>query len=146
MTRTFSKAYGLSGIRVGYGVAHQELIRALQQVREPFNVNSLAQVAAMAALDDREHLEATRSLVRQEKPTIYRALQELGLTAVPSAANFILFHIGPKAPQVADALLRRGIIVREMQAWDLPEYIRVTIGLPEENQRFIEALRETLGK
>lgn len=144
MTRTFSKAYGLSGIRVGYGLSHQDLIQALQKVREPFNVNSLAQVAALAALDDQAHLEATRKLLREEKPKIYRALEELQLPALPSAANFILFHAGPKALQLAQALLKRGIIVRDMRAWSLEEYLRVTVGLPEENQMFIQALREVV--
>ncbi len=144
ITRTFSKAYGLSGIRVGYGIAAPELIQAMQRVREPFNVNSLAQAAAVAALDDAEHLEATRRLLREQKPLLYRALEELGLTAIPSATNFILFHVGPRAQELAGSLLKRGIIVREMRAWDLPEYLRVTIGLPEENQAFIQALKEVL--
>ncbi|MBI3333140.1 MAG: histidinol-phosphate transaminase [Candidatus Omnitrophica bacterium] len=144
VTRTFSKAYGLSGIRVGYGVAPVELMTAMQRVREPFNVNSLAQAAALAALEDREHLEATRRLLREEKPVVYRALEELGLEAVPSAANFILFHVGPRALELVKGLMARGIIVREMTAWNLPEYVRVTIGLPEENRAFIQALREEL--
>ena len=144
ITRTFSKAYGLSGIRVGYGIAPRELIEAMHRVREPFNVNSLAQVAALAALDDAEHLEATRRLLREQKPVLYRALEELGLNAVPSATNFILFHGGPRALEVVQALLKKGIIVRDMQPWDLPEYIRVTVGLPQENQAFIQALREAL--
>ena len=146
MTRTFSKAYGLSGIRVGYGIAPQELIQAMQRVREPFNVNSLAQVAAVAAVEDAEHLEATRLLLREQKPVFYITMQELGLTAVPSATNFILFHVGPRAKEVVQGLLKRGIIVRDMLAWDLPEYIRVTIGLPEENQAFIQGLREELSR
>ncbi|MBI3323420.1 MAG: histidinol-phosphate transaminase [Candidatus Omnitrophica bacterium] len=144
VTRTFSKAYGLSGIRVGYGVAPREIAEGLQRVREPFNVNSLAQAAAAAALEDAAHLEATRALLREQKPLIYQALRELGLAYVPSAANFILFHAGRKAPEVAQRLLRQGIIVRHMAAWDLPEHVRVTIGLPEENQAFIRALKEAL--
>ena len=144
MTRTFSKAYGLSGIRVGYGLGPLELIQAMHRVREPFNVNSLAQVAALAALDDPQHLEATRRLLREQKKVLYEALQGLRLDAVPSAANFILFHVGPRAGKVAKALFRRGIIVRYMDAWDLPEHLRVTVGLPEENQAFIHALKEEL--
>ncbi|MBI3312368.1 MAG: histidinol-phosphate transaminase [Candidatus Omnitrophica bacterium] len=140
--RTFSKAYGLSGLRVGYGVAAQPLIEAMQRVREPFNVNSLAQAAAAAALDDAEHLEATRRLLREQKNLLYEALSQLKLEAVPSAANFILFRAGPQAEQLARALLKRGIIVRHMRAWALPEHIRVTVGLPEENQAFIHALKE----
>lgn len=144
ITRTFSKAYGLSGIRIGYGVAPRELIQAMQRVREPFNVNSLAQAAALAALDDSEHLEATRRLLREQKPVLYRALKELGLAAVPSATNFILFHAGPRAKELVESLLKRGIIVRDMLVWNLPEYVRVTVGLPEENQAFIQTLREEL--
>ena len=143
IARTFSKAYGLSGIRVGYGVAPRELAEGLQRVREPFNVNSLAQAAALAALDDGAHLEATRRLLREQKPLIYQALKELGLSYVPSATNFILFHAGKRAPEMAQQLLRKGIIVRHMAAWDLPEHVRVTIGLAAENQAFIRALKET---
>ena len=144
VTRTFSKAYGLSGLRVGYGIAQPELIQAMQKVREPFNVNSLAQVAAAAALDDAAHVEATRRLLREQKPILYRALEEAGFTAVPSATNFILFHVGPRAGELAQALLKRGIIVREMKGWNLPEYIRITVGLPEENRAFITVLKEEL--
>ncbi|MCM8794728.1 MAG: histidinol-phosphate transaminase [Candidatus Omnitrophica bacterium] len=144
ITRTFSKAYGLSGIRVGYGMAPENLIQPMQKVREPFNVNSLAQAAALAALDDREHLEATRSLLREQKPLLYAAMEKAGMSPVPSAANFILFHAGPRAPEIAQALLKKGIIVREMKAWGLTEYIRVTVGLPEENQAFIRALKDLI--
>ncbi len=144
ITRTFSKAYGLSGIRVGYGIASKELIEPMQKVREPFNVNSLAQAAALAALEDKQHLENTRRLLREQKPVIYQALEELGLSAVPSATNFILFRVGPRAPQVVQSLLKRGIIVRDMRAWNLAEYIRVTVGLPEENSAFVGALKEVL--
>lgn len=142
ITRTFSKAYGLSGIRVGYGIARPEEIQWLNRVREPFNVNSLAQAAAIAALEDTQHLEATRRLLREEKRFLYQALENLEFTVVPSATNFLLFHVGPRAPQVVESLLRKGVIVRGMQAWDLPEYIRVTVGLHEENEAFIQVLKE----
>ena len=144
IARTFSKAYGLAGIRVGYGVAPREIAEGLQRVREPFNVNSLAQAAASAALEDSAHLEATRRLLREQKPLVCQALKELGLAYVPSATNFILFRVGKQAPDVAQKLLRKGIIVRHMVAWDLPEHVRVTLGLPEENQAFIQTLQETL--
>lgn len=144
IARTFSKAYGLSGLRVGYGVAQKPIIEAMQRVREPFNVNSLAQVAAAAALDDAAHLEATRRLLREQKKILYEALTQLKLDAVPSATNFILFHVGSRAAEAAQALLKRGVIVRHMQAWALPEHLRVTVGLPEENQVFIHALKEAL--
>ena len=144
ITRTFSKAYGLAGIRIGYGITSSEIAQSLHKVREPFNVNSLAQAAALAALEDDEHLEATRRLLREEKPKLYQAFRDLGLEAIPSAANFILFRVGPKADSMAQRLLKRGIIVRAMQAWALPNYLRVTVGLPQENQAFIQALREEL--
>lgn len=144
ITRTFSKAYGLSGIRVGYGLGPRELIQAMHRVREPFNVNALAQAAARAALSDSAHLAATRRLLRREKPFLYRGLAKLGLKAVPSAANFILFRVGPRAGQVARGLLRRGIIVRDLRAWNLPNHLRVTVGLPSENRAFMKALKEEL--
>jgi histidinol-phosphate aminotransferase len=144
ITRTFSKAYGLSGIRVGYGLGPRELIQAMHRVREPFNVNALAQAAARAALSDSAHLAATRRLLRREKPFLYRGLARLGLTAVPSATNFILFQVGPRAGQVARALLRRGIIVRDLRAWNLSNHLRVTVGLPSENRAFMKALKEEL--
>jgi histidinol-phosphate aminotransferase len=144
VARSFSKTYGLAGIRIGYGITHPRLASILHRVREPFNVNALAQVAAMAALDDRQHLEATRTLLKEEKPKLYAALKELGLTAIPSSANFILFHVGPMASQIHERLLRRGVIVRYMGDWGLPEYLRVSVGLPEENQVFIQTLREEL--
>ena len=143
IARTFSKAYGLAGLRVGYGMAPPDLVEAMHRVREPFNVNSLAQAAAAAALDDGEHLEATRRLLREEKRKLSGALKEMGFCCVPSATNFILFHAGPQAGEMAQALLRKGIIVRHMQAWDLPEYLRVTIGLPEENVVFIQTLKQS---
>ena len=129
---------------MGYGMAPKQLIQAMHRVREPFNVNSLAQVAAIAALDDQEHLEATRRLLCAEKPFLYQSLKELGLSCLPSAANFILFRLGPNVPEVVRALLKKGIIVRDMTVWKLPEYVRVTIGLHEENQAFIQALKEEL--
>ena len=142
LTRTFSKAYGLAGIRVGYGVAPREIAEALQRVREPFNVNSLAQAAALAALEDAAHLEAFRRLLREERPFLTRALEEMGFEPVPSVTNFILFKVGPKAAEAAEELLKRGVIVRHMKGWDLPEHIRVTIGLHSENTAFINALKE----
>lgn len=142
VTRTFSKAYGLSGLRVGYGIAPAPIAEALQKVREPFNVNTLAQVAATAALDDEAHLEATRAYVRAGKQALYPALEALGIQAVPTAANFILMEVGAKARAVAQQLLAKGIIVREMSAWHLDGFLRVTIGTPDETARLIAALRE----
>ncbi len=145
VTRTFSKAYGLSGIRVGFGVSSREIIQAMHRVREPFNVNNLAQAAALAALGDQAHLRATRRLLATQKPYLYRELERLGLKPVPSATNFVLFRVGPRASRIGQGLLRRGIIVRDMRAWNLPEYLRVTVGLPGENRAFIRALKEVGG-
>lgn len=146
IARTFSKAYGLAGLRVGFCMAPKELIETMNRVREPFNVNSLAQVAAMAALEDTQHLEATRRLLREEKRKLSGALREMGFSCVPSATNFILFHAGPKAGELAQALLEKGIIVRHMQAWDLPDYLRVTAGLAGENDAFIQELKALVTK
>ena len=142
VTRTFSKAYGLSGLRIGYGMAPEAIANTLNQVREPFNVNSLAQVAAAAALDDDAHLEATRAYVRAGKRALAQVLDELGLRHVPSATNFVLVELGPRAQAIAQALLRRGIIVREMTAWHLDGFLRVTMGTSEEMARLTAALRE----
>ena len=144
VTRTFSKAYGLAGLRVGYGIASPEIVAALDAVREPFNVNSLAQAAAAAALDDRPFLERSRRLVRGGRREIVAALDALKLRHVPSATNFILFHLGPRAQEIAQALLRQGIIIREMSGWKLDGYLRVTIGTAAENRRFVAALRACL--
>ncbi len=142
VTRTFSKAYGLSGLRVGYGIAPAAIAAALNQVREPFNVNVLAQAAAVAALDDDAHLEATRAYVRAGKRALLDTVEALGLRAVPSATNFVLIEVGADALAVAQGLLRRGIIVREMTAWHLDGFVRITIGTPDEMARLTAALRE----
>ena len=144
VTRSFSKAYGLAGLRVGYGIAQPTLIAAMNAVREPFNVNSLAQVAAAAALGDAAFLGRTRQLVRDGRRYLTKELDATRLRYVPSVTNFILIELGPRAPQVAEALLCRGIIVREMSAWKLPDCIRVTIGTMAENRRFIQELKRCL--
>ncbi|MBI4314088.1 MAG: histidinol-phosphate transaminase [Candidatus Omnitrophica bacterium] len=144
VTRTFSKAYGLSGLRIGYGIAPSGIVQALNQVREPFNVNSLAQAAAAAALDDKEHLEATVVNTRMGRKALFRAFDALGIRYVPSAANFVLFQIGARAREIARSLLKRGIIVREMGAWNLDGFLRVTVGTAQETEQFISELRDLL--
>ena len=146
VTRSFSKAYGLAGLRVGYGIAQPPVIAAMNAVREPFNVNSLAQASAAAALGDAAFLDRTRQLVRDGRRYLTKELDATRLRYVPSVTNFVLIELGPRAPQVAEALLRRGIIVREMSAWKLPDCIRVTIGTMAENRRFIQALKQCLTK
>jgi histidinol-phosphate aminotransferase len=139
-TKTFSKFYGLAGLRIGYGIARKELIKQLEKVRQPFSVNLLAQMAAEAALGDEGHREATARVNREGKQFLCGELTRLGISSVPSEANFILIHCGPHAPQVMERFMREGIVVRGMAGYGLEEYIRVTIGLPEENKSFIKAL------
>jgi histidinol-phosphate aminotransferase len=139
--RTFSKIYGLAGLRIGYGVASAAIVAALDRVRQPFNVNSLAQVAAMAALDDDEHVARSRRTNGDGKRFLAAAFDRLRLPYAPSEANFILVRVGDGI-RVYEALLEKGVIVRPMQAYGFPEHVRVTIGTPEENRRFLTALEE----
>lgn len=141
VTRSFSKAYGLAGLRVGYGLGASSLLQWLERVREPFNVNLLAQAGALAALDDTAYLARSRALLRAGRAYLTNALRRLGVRWVPGVANFLLLETGPRSASLAAALLRRGVIVREMSAWGLGRHIRVTIGTMPENRRFIRALR-----
>ncbi|MBI4948999.1 MAG: histidinol-phosphate transaminase [Deltaproteobacteria bacterium] len=141
--RTFSKIYGLAGLRIGYGIAHPELIGFLNRVRQPFNVNSLAQAAAIAALDDREHLRRTRENNETGLKFLFREVRALGCECVETEANFFLIKVGD-GKKVYDALLKKGVIVRPMASYNLPEYIRVTVGLPEENERFLKTFAESV--
>jgi histidinol-phosphate aminotransferase len=141
--RTFSKLYGLAGLRIGYGVAPVGVVDALGRVRQPFNVNALALVAAQAALDDTEHVRRTLALNRDGMAYLTREFDRLGVPWVPSSANFILVKVG-KGSRVYEALLRDGVIVRPMDGYGFPEHLRVTIGLPEENERCIRALEAVL--
>ncbi|WP_455364144.1 histidinol-phosphate transaminase [[Eubacterium] cellulosolvens] len=139
-TRTFSKIYGLAGLRVGYGVSTPEIIELMNKVREPFNVNSLAQVAALAALDDKNHVRRVRRLTDKGKKQLYTAFEKLGVNYVPSATNFILVDFGENAEQIYNELMKKGIITRYMSAWGLKNYIRVTIGTEDENKKLIKRL------
>lgn len=141
--RTFSKAYGLAAIRVGFAIARPGLTDFFNRVRQPFNVNTFAQVAAQAALQDQEFLERTYALNKQGKQMLSEAFDKLGLNYVPSFGNFVLVHI-PDALTINQELLRKGVIVRPVVGDGLPDHLRVSIGLPEENQRFIDALTEVL--
>jgi histidinol-phosphate aminotransferase len=141
--RTFSKLHGLAGLRVGYAVAPSGVVEALGRVRQPFNVNLLAQAAALAALDDHEHVARTLAVNREGLAYLTREFDRLGLAWVPTAANFILVRVG-RGVQVYEALLRQGVIVRPMDGYGFSEHLRVTIGLPEENARCIAALEAVL--
>ena len=142
--RTFSKDYGLAGLRVGYGVMPPEIREYVDKVREPFNVNSLAQLAALTALEDEGYVEWVRRRNAEGKQYLYRELRRLGLSYVPTQANFMLVDVGRPAREVFEALLRRGVIVRPADSFGYPTHIRVTIGRPEENRAFIKALEEVL--
>lgn len=143
VTRTFSKAYGLAGLRVGFALAQPRLTDLLNRVRQPFNVNSLAQAAAIAALHDHEFLQQSYELNRLGKQELEQAFSRLGLTYIPGYGNFVLVHVGDAA-RINTELLKRGIIVRPVVGDGLPEWLRVSIGLPEENQAFIQALTDIL--
>jgi len=143
LMRTFSKIHGLAGLRVGYGIAAPELAAALEKIRQPFNVNLLAQAAALAALDDREHIDRTRRNNAEGLELYARELRDLRLEFVPSAANFVLVRTG-RGRAVFDALQRKGVITRPMDGYQLPEWIRISIGTPAENRRCLAALREVL--
>jgi len=142
--RTFSKVASLAGLRIGYAVADPECVGLLNRIRQPFNVNSLAQVAALAALEDDEHARQTLAMVQAGVRTLYRAFEELGVSYVPTRANFILVE-HPEAPRLYQQLLRMGVIVRPTASFGLERGLRITVGTPEENARLIEALRAILG-
>lgn len=142
--RTFSKVYGLAGIRLGYAAAVPEVLAPLNAVREPFAVNLLAQAAGLAVLEDEDFLRASVMANRAGRHFLYREFERLGLFAVRSHTNFVLVRVGPRAGQVARALLERGIIVRPCGAYDLDEFLRVTVGSAEQNARLIAALEEIL--
>ncbi|PWB81450.1 MAG: histidinol-phosphate transaminase [Candidatus Methylomirabilota bacterium] len=144
--RTFSKIYGLAGLRVGYGMAPPSMVELLDRVRAPFNVNALAQCAALAALDDKAHLADSRATNERGKAYLLEQLHRLGLDCPPSVANFLLVDLKQEGRAVADALLREGVIVRPLGGATLKNHIRVTIGTPPENERFIEALKAVLEK
>lgn len=141
--RTFSKLYGLAGLRVGYGVANQELIALMQRVRQPFNVNAPAQWAALAALEDHDHVNRSLAVNREGMSFLGAEFTKLGLEFVPSQGNFILVRVG-KGEQVFKQLLKQGVIVRPMGGYKFPEHVRVTVGTMAENQKFIAALREVV--
>lgn len=146
VTRTFSKAYGLAGLRVGYGVSHPDLAELLNRVRQPFNVNSLALAAAEAALDDLAHLERGVSLNRREMARVTAALEARGVPFIPSVGNFVTVDAGGPAGPVYEALLREGVIVRPVAGYGLPHHLRVSLGLEEENDRFLAALDRVQGR
>ena len=145
LMRTFSKIYGLAGLRIGYGIANAELASALEKVRQPFNANLLSQVAALAALDDDEHVRKTRANNFAGLEFFAQAFRDLKLEYVPSFANFILVRVG-QGQKVFDAMQKLGVITRPMGGYQLPEWIRISVGTKQENQRTLAALKQSLGK
>lgn len=143
LTRTFSKIHGLAGLRVGYGIGHPEVISALEKVREPFNLNTVAQAAALAALDDAEHITRTRANNRAGLAFLQQQFQRCGWEYIPSAANFILVKVGD-GQRVFTELQKLGVIVRPMGGYQLPEWVRITVGTPPQNERCVQALKRVL--
>ena len=143
--RTFSKAYGLAGLRIGYGIGPQPIMEALQKPRQPFNVSRIAQEAALAALDDDAFVQRSRRLFRKAKRYLEHACKEMNLEYEPTFANFILIKVGKgKGVAVTQALMKRGVIVRPVGGYGLPDHIRVSFGTMPENERFVQAFREVL--
>ena len=146
IARTFSKAYSLAGLRVGYGMARKDIAGVLNKVREPFNVNSIAQAAALAALEEKGSPDASVGLVREEKERFYGIFDSLDVTYIPSRTNFILVDTKRDSGKVFDYLLKRGVIIREMSPWGLVGFIRVNTGLPEENDIFFRVFTEAMNE
>jgi len=148
VTRTFSKAYGLAGLRVGYSLSHPDLANLLNRIRPPFNVNSLALAAACASLEDSNHVAKAVALNALEMGHTTKAFEQMGLDYIPSVGNFVCVDVssseGRDGMAVYESLLREGIIVRPVANYGMPKFLRVTLGLPEENAKFINALRKVL--
>lgn len=141
--RTFSKIYSLAGLRIGFGIAHPPIIQSFMKLYLPFNVGVLDQAAALAVLEEKDFLGETRRINQEGKRYLYKALDDLGLEFIPTEANFILIRVG-RATKVYEGLLKKGVIVRDMTPWKLPDHIRVTISLRENNERFIRELQVIL--
>lgn len=148
VTRTFSKAYGLAGLRVGYSLSHPDLANLLNRIRPPFNVNSLALAAACASLEDNNHVAKAVALNAQEMERMTRAFEQMNLEYIPSVGNFVCVNVsGPRGRDgltVYERLLHEGIIVRPVANYAMPDFLRVTLGLPEENEKFLSTLRTVL--
>lgn len=140
--RTFSKIYGLAGLRIGYGIGYSELINYLGKIRAPFNVNSIAQVAALAALDDDEHVTASIDLNNTGIKYLYSQFDKMGLEHVKTYTNFIMVNVKGSGHELYENMLKDGVIVRSMKNYGLDDYIRVTVGTKEENERFIDSLKK----
>ena len=150
VSRTFSKVYGLAGLRVGYGIAAPEMIQYLEKVKDPFNVNSLAQIAALYALEDQDFVKKIVSLTKEGREYLLKEFKRLDIRYVPSWTNCILVETGERTRELIEYLLKHGVIIRNMSAWGLNDYIRVTVGLMPENEKLIALIekffKEEIGK
>ncbi len=144
--RTFSKAYGLAGLRIGYGMGSSEIIDAINKVRQPFNVNRVAQIAAGAALEDTKFISETRTMNETGMNYLKSELKDIGVEYVESYANFLLIDLKTDADSVSDKLLKRGVIVRSMSGYGLKEFVRVTVGNESENRKFVAALKSVMNE
>jgi histidinol-phosphate aminotransferase len=145
-TRTFSKVYGLAGVRLGYAIAAPEVLAPLNKIKEPFAVNSLAQVAGLAALEDGEFLKKTVETNHAERLFLYGEFERLGLNYIRSHTNFILLEVGPQAVTVFRELLKRGVIVRSCTGYDLPDFLRITVGTRQQNTRLVREIESVLSR
>jgi histidinol-phosphate aminotransferase len=143
--RTFSKIHGLAGLRVGYGISSAAIADVLNRVRPPFNVSAVAQAAALAALDDDAHLDKARRANAEGMRQLVQGFEQLGLDYIPSAGNFVCVEVG-EAGRVYEQLLRAGVIVRPVANYGMPRHLRITVGLADENRRFLDALKAALGR
>jgi len=141
--RTFSKIHGLAGLRIGYAVGPADLIEVLHKTRQPFNVNSIAQIGALAALDDGEHQRQTKRVIDEGRAYLHEQLGKMKIPFVPGTANFVMLNVGD-GHAIFEKLLRQGIIVRPLKGYSLPEWVRVSIGTMEENKKLIAALKEVM--
>jgi histidinol-phosphate aminotransferase len=144
--RTFSKVYGMAGLRIGYGIAQEGIVRVMNKLRTPFNVTGVSQAAALAALDDTKHVERCVAANAVERARLFEGLTKLGLRAVRSHANFIFVDIGPEANELCDELLHEGVIVRPLGWMGFPEAIRISVGVTEENDKLLAAMSKLLAR
>ncbi len=142
--RTFSKAYGIAGLRLGYGIGHPEIIETLNKIKEPFAVNLLAQAAGIKALEDQEFVRRTVQTINEEKEFLYHEFKRLGLPFIKSYTNFVMVEVNQDASSVMKSLLHKGVIVRPCGGYKLPHHLRITVGTREQNKRLIKALEEVL--
>ncbi|MEX2327815.1 MAG: aminotransferase class I/II-fold pyridoxal phosphate-dependent enzyme, partial [Pseudomonadales bacterium] len=146
VTRTFSKAYGLAALRIGYAVSHPDIADLMNRVRQPFNVNSMALLAAGTAIADQLYVRKSVEVNRDGLKFLAHACEELGLNYIPSVGNFLTIDFGRDALPVYEALLRQGVIVRPIGVYEMPNHLRVTVGLPEENERFVDSAKKVLDR